>query len=69
MDAEDLGRAKGQDGALDGGYRAMSIPDRRDQLVYLFGEGGDSSATHPSQRRFSGPQVKRPSHALGVVEH
>ena len=41
MDAEDLGRAKGQDGALDGGYRAMSTPDRRDQLVYLFGEGGD----------------------------
>ena len=41
MDAEDLGRAKGQDGALDGGYRTMSVPDRRDQLVYLLGEGDD----------------------------
>jgi hypothetical protein len=30
-----------EDGALDGGRRAVFGPERRDQLVYLFGEGRD----------------------------
>ena len=76
MDAEDLGRAKGQDGALDGGYRAMSVPERRDQLVYLLGEGGDLLRHPPVAaplQRPPGPGFglldKRPSSTLGVLEH
>jgi len=76
VDGQDLGRAQGEDGALNGSRCAVSDPERHDQLVCLFGESRDLIRHPPVAAQLQWPPGpghglldQRPGLAFGVVEH
>jgi hypothetical protein len=64
VNGHDRGQAEGEDGALGGCRRAAPVPERRDQLVYLFGQGADLLG-HP---RVATPLQRLPGPGPGIFD-